>query len=209
MESSIAQDHFLLISTSLKNAIGFLSKKEYSALNSAQVSLFKEAYRELNRLRASLDDLTLVSLSVRNIFEIYLILKHVRADEKALHKWYGQSHKDSKEIRDGFIRLMEKRNLDTAELRKMQDFEDHNLAASPFQSEHSFNMKILSEKYGHLDDYLLVYKLSSKLVHPSSMKVMVYDVLSENTNYLNVVLEMGVHFTHELNDYAVSVVTKA
>lgn len=209
MESSIAQDHFLLISTSLKNAIGFLSKKEYSALNSAQVSLFKEAYRELDRLRASLDDLTLVSLSVRNIFEIYLILKHVRADEKALHKWYGQSHKDSKEIRDGFIRLMEKRNLDTAELRKMQDFEDHNLAASPFQSEHSFNMKILSEKYGHLDDYLLVYKLSSKLVHPSSMKVMVYDVLSENTNYLNVVLEMGVHFTHELNDYVVSVVTKA
>jgi hypothetical protein len=209
MESSIAQDHFLLISTSLKNAIGFLSKKEYSALNSAQVSLFKEACRELNRLRASLDDLTLVSLSVRNIFEIYLILKHVGADEKALHKWYGQSHKDSKEIRDGFIRLMEKRNLDTAELRKMQDFEDHNLAASPFQSEHSFNMKILSEKYGHLDDYLLVYKLSSKLVHPSSMKVMVYDVLSENTNYLNVVLEMGVHFTHELNDYVVSVVTKA
>lgn len=209
MEGRIAQNHFFLISTSLENAIRFLSKKEYSALNSAQVSLFKEAYRELNRLQASLDDLTLVSLSVRNIFEIYLILRHVGADEKALHKWYGQSHKDSKEIRDGFIRLMEKRNLDTAELREMQDFEDRNLAASPFQSEHSFNMKNLSEKYGHLDDYLLVYKLSSKLVHPSSMKVMVYDVLSENTNYLTVVLQMGVHFTHELNDYVVSVVTNA
>jgi len=209
MEGSVAKSHFLLISKSLENAIGFLSKKEYSTLNIAQVSLFKEANRELTRLRASLDDLTLVSLSVRNIFEIYLILRHVGADEKALHNWHGQSHKDSKDIRDGFIRLMERKNLDTAELREIQNFEDRNLADSPFQSKGPFNMKDLSEKYGHLHDYLFIYKLSSKLVHPSSMKVMVYDVLSENTNYLNVVLQVGVYFTHELNDYAASVVANA
>lgn len=209
MEGCVAQKHFLLISKSVENAIIFLSKKEYSALRSAQVSLLKEAHRELSRLQASLNDLTFVSLSVRNIYEVYLILRHVSADKQALHSWYGQSHKDSKDIRDGFIRLMEKKNLDTTELREIQNFEDLNLASSPFQSKGPFNMKDLSEKYGLLDDYLFVYKLSSKLVHPSSMKVMSYDVLSENTNYLNVSLQVGVHFTHKLNDYVVSLVTNA
>ncbi len=209
MEGCVAKKHFLLISKSVENAIVFLSKREYSTLSSAQVSLLKEAHRELNRLQASLGDLTFVSLSIRNIYEVYLILMHVGADQKALHSWYGQSHKDSKDIRDGFIRLIEKKNLDATELREIQNFEDRNLASSPFESKGPFNMKDLSEKYGHLDDYLFIYKLSSKLVHPSSMKVMCYDVLSENANYLNVALQVGVHFTHKLNDYVASLVTNA
>ena len=206
MEGNVTKEQFLVISKSIKNAASFLSKKEYSIINIALILLFREAEREITRLLSSLHDLTLVSLSVRNLFEIYLISRHISANEKALYNWHGQSHKDSKDVRDGFIGLMEKKALDASELREIQKFEEKNVAASPFTSKGPFILRDLADKYGYLDDYLFVYKLSSKLVHPSSMKVMAYETLSENANYLNIVLQVGVHFTYELNSFAVKVV---
>ena len=155
------------------------------------IGLLKEAERENNRLLCSLNDLTLASLAVRNLFEIYLIFKHICSDEKALFNWFGQSHKDSKEVKDGFITLMEKKGFDTSELKEIQKFDDESLEQSPFQSKGGFQVRNLAEKYGHLDDYLFIYKLSSKLIHPSSMKVMFYDTLSEDDNYLSTVLHTG------------------
>lgn len=201
-------EHIELTSKNFDVVIKVLSEKEYSILNSALLSLFKEARRELQRLLRSLDDLTWASLSVRNIFEIYLISKHIYSDEKALYGWYGQSHKDSKEVRDGFITLMEKRGLDTSELKEIQAFEDQSLKNSPFESNGSFQIRNLAERYGYLDDYLFVYKLSSKLVHPSSMKIMTYDVLVENINYLSVVLQVGIHFNNKFSDFLQTVVNE-
>jgi hypothetical protein len=187
-------------------AISFYEGKGYSTLNSALLGLLKEAKRENGRLLLSLNELTLASLAVRNLFEIYLIFKHVYSDEKALFSWFGQSHKDSKEVTDGFITLMEKKGLDTAELREIKKFEDESLEQSPFQSKGGFQVRNLAEKYGCLDDYQFIYKLSSKLVHPSSMKVMAYDTLTENTNYLSVVLQTGVYFSQEFSLFLQSVI---
>lgn len=189
-------------------AIKFLAGKEYSTFNNAILHLIKEAYRETNRLLASLNDLTLASLAVRNIFELYLISKHIYSDKKALFSWYGQSHKDSKEVRDGFITLMKKKGLDTSELEAIQKFEDRSLQESPFESKGGFQIRNLAEKYGCFDDYLFIYKLSSKIVHPSSMKVMTYDVLTENRNYLSVVLQVGVYFSQEFSIFLQEIINK-
>lgn len=123
-----------LASENYSVAVSFFESKDYSTLNSALLGLLKEAQRENCRLLSSLNDLTLASLAVRNLFEIYLIFKHIYSDKKALLSWFGQSHKDSKEVKDGFITLMEKKGLDTTELRKIQKFEDESLEQSPFQS---------------------------------------------------------------------------
>jgi len=187
-------------------AILFYERKGYSTLNSALLALLKEARRENGRLLLYLDELTLASLAVRNLFEIYLIFKHVHSDEKALFSWFGQAHKDSKEVKDGFITLMEKKGLDATELREIQKFEDESLDESPFKSKGGFPVKQLAEKYGCLDDYNFIYKLSSKLIHPSSMKVMAYDTLTENTNYLSVVLQTGVYFSQEFSLFLQSVI---
>ncbi len=192
-------DQFEIASKNIDVAIKYLAGKGYSTLNNALLGLLSEARRENNRLLTSLDDLTLTSLSVRNLFEIYLISKHIYSDEKALLNWYGQSHKDSKDINDGFISLLKKKGLDTTELESIQKSEDDSLKNSPFESKGGFQMRHLSEKYGYLDDYLFIYKLSSKLVHPSSMKIMTYDVLTENTNYFGIVHQIGVYFSQEFS----------
>lgn len=179
--------------------IDYLSNEPNSTQNSALLGLFRDAQREIHRLLCSFDNLTISSLAIRNIFEVYLILKHIYSDPKALYSWYGQSHKDSKEVRDGFIKLMENKGLDTTELKEIQLLEDQALEHSPFQSKGSFQVRNLAEKYGYLDDYLFIYKLSSKLIHPSSMKIMMYDILAENSNYQSVVLQIGAFLSNELS----------
>lgn len=206
MNYSHARECIELLESNLTMAITHLSNLPYSTQNSALLGLFREAHRETNRLRASFDNLTISSLAVRNIFEIYLITKHISSDQKALYNWYGQSYKDSKEVRDGFIKLMEKKGLETTELKDIQLSEDQALEQSPFESKGSFQVRNLAEKYGYLDDYLFIYKLSSKLIHPSSMKVMSYDVLIENSNYQSVVLQVGAYFSNGLSTLLESVV---
>lgn len=188
-------------SNNLDAAIKNLSDQNYSALNNALTCLLREAKRESCRLLSALEDLTLASLSARNLFEIYLISKHIHSNEKELLNWYGQSHKDSKEIRDGAIKLMRNNELNTDELELIQKLEDDSLEKSPFESKSGFKVRDLAEKYGHLDDYQFIYKLSSKLVHPSSIKIMTYDVLTENENYLNTVHQIGSYFMHKLSTF--------
>lgn len=193
------RQQFEIASENFRIVRNYLEEKDYSTLNSALLCLLNEAQRENDRLLSSLDDLTLVSLSIRNLFEIYLISKHVNSDEKALSNWYGQSHKDSKEVRDGFITLLEMKGLDATELKQIQKFEDESLKESQFQSKGSFQVRNLAEKYGYLHDYQFIYKLSSKLVHPSSMKVITYGTLTKNKNYLSVVLQVGIYFAQEFS----------
>ena len=201
-------ESFKLASDNFCVAIEFIENQDYSALNNALLCLLKEAERENNRLLSSLNDVTLTSLAIRNLFEIYLISKHIYNDEKALNNWYGQSHKDSKEVRDGFITLMKKKGLDTTELEEIQKFEDESLKESPFESKGGFQVRNLAEKYGYLDDYQFIYKLSSKIVHPSSMKLMTYDTLNENNNYLSVILYVGVYFSDEFSLFLQSVINE-
>lgn len=188
------KENFELAAENFDVAMKHFEGKSFSTLNGAMVDLLKEASRETHRLLAVLGNLTLVSLSVRNLFELFLISKHIYSDDKALSAWYGQAHKDSKDVKDAFIKLMEKKGLDPADLVAIQEFEDESLAQSPFESKGNFQARDLAEKYGYLDDYKFIYKLSSKLIHPSSMKVMTHSSLSIDSNYLNVILHIGVYF---------------
>jgi len=203
------REHFEISLKNINLVIIQLEKRHYSTLNHALLHLFREAGRENTRLLTYLNNLTLVSLSIRNLFEIYLIAKHIHYDEKALLSWYGQIHKDSKEVKDGFIALMIRKGQDASELEEMQKFDDEILKASPFESKSSFNIRGLAEKYGYLEDYLFVYKLSSKLVHPSSIKIMYYEALTENTNYLNLVCQVGIYFSNEFDVFLQTVLKES
>jgi hypothetical protein len=103
------KDQFELASENFRLAISFLEGKGYSTLNRALLSLLSEAERENIRLLSSLKDLTLASLPIRNMFEIYLISKHIYTDEKALFSWCGQLYKDSKEVKDDLSLLWRKK----------------------------------------------------------------------------------------------------
>ena len=178
----------------ISTVISGLASKEYSDLNNAVLNILKNISQEISRLIVSIDELEYASLHTRNIFELYLILTHVYSDTEALNRWYGQLHKDSEQIRDGFRKLLVRKGLDTSSLDEVKEFEDNALKISPFSSERNFNIANLAKIYGYEDDYSFVYKLSSKLVHPSSMKVNFYSILTENNKYLSVIVHIGIAF---------------
>lgn len=182
-----------------------VSRHEKNMFNQALFPLLKESVREIESLTQKIDHLTSCSLHTRNIFELYLILRHVNEDEKALKNWIGQSHKDSSDINEGFICLCKTNGLDVSELEEVQRFIDKSLEESPFESKGAFQVRNLAEEYGYLDDYMAVYKLCSKLIHPSSMKVNFYEELCENNNYLKIVQQIGVHFSLKLQELAVKI----
>ena len=87
-----------------------------SEFNFALFNLLNEASREINRLKDNKHELTLASVHVRNIFELYLLTKHVFTDSKAFKSWMGQMHKDTTDILEGFTSLFSKFNKDVPEL---------------------------------------------------------------------------------------------
>ncbi len=182
---------------------GFLDdfdNSEGSRLKLAIENLFREIERELDRFISGRDDLTATSIQVRNLFELYLISKHIYTSEKYLNSWFGQMHKDSMDVQNGFIELFSSHNKDVTELEKIREFIDQSLDDSPYTSKGGFNIKDLAESYGHVKDYTAIHKLCSKLIHPTSIKVNAYSALTENDNYLAVLEQVGVFFCQKIEE---------
>ena len=194
-----------LSKTNISKVIKTLANKNFTELNNAALNILKNIVCEISRLTVSINELEYASLHTRNIFELYLILTHIYSDVSALSCWYGQLHRDSEQVRDGFRKLLIRKGLDTSSLEAVKEFEDKALAKSPYSSERNFNISNLAKIYGYEDDYAFVYKLSSKLVHPSSMKVNFYDILTENDKYLAVIVTIAMHFSQKSEELALKI----
>ncbi|SOD19020.1 DUF5677 domain-containing protein [Nitrosomonas ureae] len=203
MKVNLSTKEYLNLSIiNISNAIEILDKKEFSELNNAVLNILKSIVQELFRLIDSMDELEYANLHTRNIFELYLILSHIYSDADALVAWYGQIHKDSEQVINGFRNLLMKKSLDTFSLDAMKRFQDEALGKSPYSSTGNFNISALAKSHGYQDDYDFVYKLTSKLVHPSSMKVNLYSVFMENDNYLNVIITIALNFGQKADELA-------
>jgi hypothetical protein len=199
----LTDDENLKIShDSLVEVIRYLNSNLDTEKSIALINLFEEILRELTRFTLSRNDLTETSLQVRNIFELYLITKHVNFDPKGLSNWCGQGHKDITEINNGFIRLLSRHNEDVTGLQEAQNFIDEQFSFTSYQSKGSFNIRDLAKKYGYDDDYVAIHKLCSKLVHPSSIKVNGYNALTENCDYINVLIHVAVYFCQKIEKLA-------
>ena len=198
-------DDLALSRKGITGYIEYTSKQPFNELNNALLNLFQSSVREISQLIENITALDYVSLHTRNIFELYLITLQINKSDAELKRWYGQQHKDTTDVRSGFRQLLIKKGLDTSALDEVQKFEDDSLEESPYKSERNFNISNLAKVHGYSDDYGFLYKLSSKLVHPSALKVNNYDVLTENDNYLTVVLQLAVFFAQKVEKLANSV----
>lgn len=199
------KDDLELSRKGISQLIDQLTTKNYTEQNNALLYILKDIDREIIKLIKSIDQLDYASLHTRNIFELYLILRHVYSDQNALWRWYGQQHKDSTDVRNGFKKLLQKRNLDTSAVDEAQAFDDKSLEESHYKSEKYFNIRKLAKDHGYEDDYSFIYKLSSKLVHPSSMKVNGFSELTENNNYLTVIVQIAVYFCQKAEKYSAKI----
>jgi hypothetical protein len=194
-----------LSKANISKVIGILASKELTELNIAVLNILNNLVQEISRLVATIDELEYVSLHTRNLFELYLILTHIYTEPEGLSRWYGQLHKDSEQIREGFRKLLVKKGLDTSSLDEVKEFEDNTLKESPYTSERNFNISHLARVYGYEDDYAFIYKLSSKLVHPSSMKVNHYKILTENDKFLKVIISSAMFFGQKSEKLALKI----
>jgi len=163
-------------------------------------SLMRDACREIEKLNSMPLDLTYVGIGTRNIIELYLISRHIFTDKKWLDNWLGQMHKDTVDIQDGFLTLMNKHGKNTSELEAIHKFCDESLEQSDYESKGQFIMKELAKTYGHDEDYVSVHKLCSKLVHPTSMKINAYEVLTANANYIDTLRYVASYFAIQIED---------
>jgi hypothetical protein len=184
----------------ISNFLGNFDNSEGSRLKLAIENLFKEIERELDRFISGRNDLTATSIQVRNLFELYLISKHIYTSEKGLNSWFGQMYKDSMDVQNGFIELLSSHNQNITELEEIREFIDQSLDVSPYTSKGGFNIKDLAELYGHVKDYSAIHKLCSKLIHPTSIKVNAYSALTENDKYLAVLEQVGVFFCQRIEE---------
>jgi len=182
--------------------IEHVSPQPFEEYKSALLNLFKCSEREIYKLIININELDYVSLHTRNIFEIYIIMLHIQSSEPELKRWYGQQHKDSTDVIQGFRKLVIKKGLDSAQLDELHKFEDDSLKNSQYKPEKNFNISHLAKTHGYGDDYGFIYRLSSKLVHPSAMKVNGYEELTENNHYLTVVVQSAVYFSQKLEKLA-------
>jgi len=202
------EDNLAVSEKQITECLKFLEFNKSTELDLALIKLLSEALREIEILSAFEGDLTSTSLNVRNIFEIYITSRHIFSDQKALENWFGQMHKDNSDINAAFKKLLESRGFDTTHIDETQKNIDEILEKSPYKSKGPFNLKTEATKYGYKDDYDFIYKLSSKLIHPSSMKVNGYHVLTENNNYLDTIIQTGVYFCQKLEKLASEIINK-
>lgn len=168
-------------------------------------NLLLDSIREINNLIEHSDDLFLGSLATRNIFELYLIIRYVSGDEKRQDKWLGQMHKDLFDINNGLRKLAIKRNLPTGELDALEKMYNDAINDSPFRSSGPFEIKTIAAKYGNEEDFDFLFKLTSKLIHPSSSRVNGYSVIAEQFQYKLVVAQMATFYAKEIEELLLEV----
>lgn len=161
-------------------------------------NLMREVIREMNRIITNPIDITIVSLGTRNLIELYLISRHIYTETKWESNWWGQMHKDSIDIQEGLVSLLKKHDGDLSEVKKYIEFCDQTIEESQFESKGGFNIRDIAKRYGHDEDYISVYKLCSKLIHPTSVKINAYQAFTENDNYIKTLSSVAIYFSHNI-----------
>ncbi len=192
------EENYSITDQVIEDTLLHLDKAEKNDHIGALLNLLREIKREIKRIEKNKSDLSLISIHVRNIFELYLITRYVFSENKAFESWMGQLHKDTSDVIDGFITLFEKFDKEVPELKEQKKFIDSTLEDSEYNSEGPFNIREIAKKYNLDEDYGAIHKLCSKLVHPTSMKVNTHEALSANDNYINLLLYVGVFFCQQI-----------
>jgi hypothetical protein len=156
-------------------------------------NLFRETIREAKRLQNAKDDIQSISTAVRNIFEIHLIIKYLENSEDAVKRWIGQLQNDALEIHDGVISLISKHGFNsealvTSKARVVESGEKQGVVPSK-----PFRIREIANEFGWIEAYDAMYKLCSKIIHPSSIWVNLPGVFDDNDDYINTLIHVGIH----------------
>lgn len=172
----------------LAHEIGVRTERSNASI--AYTNIANRTATELSRIaRFYPSEIEGAAWCARNIFELNLVLRYISRGSENLNRWMGQFAGDEKQIIEGFLALSADSNL--PERKVLQDRLDaietitakHNIQISG-----PFNIKALADKEGLSDEYVGLYKLFSKYVHPSSWLVNASSESVQSKEYMNIFL---------------------
>lgn len=110
--------------------------------------------------------------ATRNIFEVNLIVRYVLASEENFRAWLGQTLQDEKEYIEGALAVAEEGSEDFQARLKGRLTELDKLASRhALDFSKPLRVSSLAKDVGGEAEYLGLYKLFSKYVHPSSLLI--------------------------------------
>ncbi|MGG22252.1 hypothetical protein ED991_02885, partial [Salmonella enterica] len=170
------QRNLFKIDSNYKRLIHFCSGSkniERTNKNVALTNIAKGTHRSLSLLANNLSDdydITLVALCTRNIFELNIRLRSIVKDENSLNTWMSEMVMDENQILDAISTIANDNHAAELEL-----FENKKRLNNSILDKHDLKsvkspetVKSIAEKVGELEEYAALFKLFSKLLHPTS-----------------------------------------
>lgn len=176
----------------------------------AYVNLVNRTACEIDRLAGYYPTFTEgAAWSVRNTFEINLIIRHISRNAENMNRWLGQLLGDEKQILQGFLALSA-----ASDLPEKQHFQERLAELDGISARHNiqpngpFNIRTIAEQEQLGDEYTGLYKLFSKFVHPSSWLINASADSVKSKEYMNIFviysqLSSGDSYTR-VNDWLVA-----
>lgn len=162
--------------------------------------IFKAINSEVHMWLLNINNNSVVTLASRNIFELYLIMLEVNSNEESLYRFYAQLAGDRDVLNSAFIKKCKAADYPLSESGYSMLQKEPIPTIFENVTTHPFSIRNLAVVHDYLEDYELFYKLSSKLIHPSALKVF---GIEQNSHQYEVVAMVGYHFMSKATDYAV------
>lgn len=188
------QKNILKIDLNYKRLIQFCSGSqniERTDKNVALTNIAKGTHRTLNLLTKNLSDdydITLVALCARNLFELNIRLRSIVKHECSLNTWISEMVMDENQILDAISTIANDSHAAELEL-----FENKKKLNNSLLDKHGLKsvgkpetVKSIAKDVGELEEYIVLFKLFSKLLHPTSYLINSYNSASciDNFNIL-------------------------
>jgi hypothetical protein len=177
----VVSAHLTTISTAITNSAQWV--KEHLARDERNLAL-------LNILVAPSDcidlctrnlsgSLALQAFCTRTVFELDLRLRHVLLSEANLKTWIAEAAKDRLELLEGMIALGETGDSKVQVLRGEQKRIEAIIAKHQLRQARPLAVATLAQEVGLEEERKSLFKLFSKLVHPSSYLVNSGNIMSD------------------------------
>jgi hypothetical protein len=129
---------------------------------------------ELRRLATMFPaDVAGLAWVTRNLFEANLTVRYVIQSEQNLREWLGQSLRDEKDFIEGILAFAEDQPEDRnkGQLRKRLQALSDMAERHGLEFARPYRVDTLARDVGEYEEYIGLFKLLSKYVHPSSLLV--------------------------------------
>lgn len=118
------------------------------------------------------NDIQLLALGVRSVLENLARSRFIMQSDENLDRWLSEVITDQKAIIKGFLSLSEQSNTNVKSLEKELTRLDGLCEKYNFPVvKQPQQVKAMTDAVGLVEDYESIYKLTSKLIHPSSLYI--------------------------------------